>query len=362
MPIFGQAQFLPTALASIRAQTSCFELAVMDATPNDSVQDVLDDYRDILSYHRHGPDKGQSAAIQEGWDHTCGDIVAWLCADDYYFPYTLNEVERIFVERPDIDVVYGDCVFVDQEGQFSRYFPEISDDISVIKWSNCVSQPSCFIRRTALEKVGKLNPSLHYIMDWDLWTRLHENGAKFYYLKKPLSAVRMYRDTKTASGSRERYIEIFNHLKKYTDLKHTIYSLVGFYYQDLSSKQRSFREQLEFNGINFIRLTRDLLNRRSSSKQRVLYGIESYSHQVHGECDIYLPWYKERDPYNLSIRCRGIVNLDISVNRRQSRLLSKADNGFLYTGDDLNNIGNLIHLHLLAPEERSWHLLAVHLE
>jgi glycosyltransferase involved in cell wall biosynthesis len=334
----------------------------MDATPDDSVQEVLESHSDILSYNRHGPDMGQSSAIQEGWDHTCGDIVAWLCADDYYFPYTLREVEKIFVERPDIDVVYGDCVFVDQDGQFSRYFPEISDDISVIKWSNCVSQPSCFIRRAVLEEVGKLNPDLHYIMDWDLWTRLHENGAKFYYLKKPLSAVRMYRDTKTASGSKERYIEIFNHLKHYTDLKHTIYSLVGFYYQDLSSKQRSLREQLEFNGINLIRLTRDLLNRHSPSKQRVLYGIESYSHQVHGECEIFLPWYSERDPYNLSIQCRGIVNLDICINGGPTRVLSKADNVFLYAGDDLNDMGNLIHLRLLAPDKRSWQLSAVHLD
>jgi len=361
MPIFGQAQFLPTALASIRAQASSIELAVMDATPDDSVQGVLDDHRDILSYHRHGPDKGQSAAIQEGWDHTCGDIVAWLCADDYYFPYTLKEVERIFVERPDIDVVYGDCVFVDQNGQFSRYFPEISDDISLIKRSCCISQPSCFVRRKALEKAGPVNPDLHYIMDWDLWTRLYETGAKFYYLKKPLSAVRMYQETKTASGSKARYIEIFNHLKHNTDLKHTIRSMVGFYYQDLLSKHRSFSEQSAFHGINLIRFIKGLLHRRSLSKRRALYGVDSYSDQVQGECEIFLPWYKDAVPHELFIQCKGTANLDVCINGYPARALSKCDEKFVYIGSDLDIAGNLIHIRLLTPDNSSWQLLALHL-
>jgi glycosyl transferase family 2 len=54
----------------------------MDATPNHSVQDVLDNFTGILSYRRHGQDSGQSAAIQEGWDHTDGDIFASLNSDD----------------------------------------------------------------------------------------------------------------------------------------------------------------------------------------------------------------------------------------------------------------------------------------
>jgi len=334
----------------------------MDATPDNSVQEVLDDHRDILSYHRHGPDTGQSAAIQEGWDRTCGDIVAWLCADDYYFPYTLKEVERIFLERPDVDVVYGDCVFVDQAGQFSRYFPEISDDISLIKRSCCISQPSCFVRRKALDQAGPLNPNLHYIMDWDLWTRLYEAGAKFYYLKKPLSAVRMYEETKTASGSKARYLEIFNHLKHNTDLRHTAQSLIGFYYEDLLSKHKSFRKKVELNGINLIRFIRGLLYQHSLPRPKLHYGIEAYSHQVQGECEIFLPWYKDRDPHNLFIQCKGITNLNLCINGRSPRALFKSDDKFVYVGCDLDRVGNLIHLRLLTPDSTPWQLLAVHLD
>lgn len=362
IPVFRQAEFLPTALASIRAQTSQFQLSVMDATPDDSVQEVLENHRDILSYHRYGPDRGQSAAIQEGWDNTSGDIVAWLCADDYYFPYTLQEVERVFTEQPDIDVVYGDSVFVDKTGQFSKYFPEITDDISLIKRSCCISQPSCFIRRTALNKVGPLNRDLHYIMDWDLWTRLYNIGAKFYYLKKPLSAVRMYQETKTASGSKARYIEIFNHLKHYAGLTYTIRSLLGFYYQDLASKQRSFKEQIEFNGINLVRFIKRCLNQRSPSTRQVLYGIDSYSHQVYRGCDIFLPWYKEVYPQNLTIQCKDATDLELLINGDSPRTLFRSGDKLVYVGADLVSARNVIHFRLVTPGNTRWQLLAIHLD
>lgn len=361
IPVFRQAEFLPTALASIRAQTSQFQLSVMDATPDNSVQEVLERHRDILSYHRHGPDNGQSEAIQEGWDNTSGDIVAWLCADDYYFPYTLQEVERVFTEQPNIDVVYGDSVFVDRSGQFVKYFPEISDDISLIKRSCCISQPSCFIRRAALNKVGPLNRDLHYIMDWDLWTRLYNIGAKFYYLKKPLSAVRMYQETKTASGSMARYIEIYNHLKHHTDLAHTFRSLLGFYYQDIASKQRSFKEQIEFNSINLIRFIKHGLNLRLRSTRQVLYGIESYSQRVHRVCDIFLPWYREVYPQNLTIWCKGTNNLELLINGDSPRTLCKNGDRLVYIGADLVGVKNMIHFRLKTPDNTRWQLLAIHM-
>lgn len=74
--------------------------------------------------------------------------------------------------------------------------------------SNIISQPSCFVRAKALFETGLLNEGLHYTMDWDLWVRLYEAGANFYYHPKVLSAVSWDKDTKTASFNRMRYQEL----------------------------------------------------------------------------------------------------------------------------------------------------------
>jgi hypothetical protein len=89
IPVLGQAQFLPTALAGLDAQEAEFELAVMDATSDDSVQFVLKRRAKPIGYSRHG--QSQAAAIQDGGSNVGGDILHWLCADDYQFPFALRE-------------------------------------------------------------------------------------------------------------------------------------------------------------------------------------------------------------------------------------------------------------------------------
>jgi glycosyltransferase involved in cell wall biosynthesis len=180
LPVVGQTRFLPDALTSIAVQTVPLQVAVMDATPDDSVQRVIDRHRERIHYSRHGPDAGQSAAIREGWCETTGDVVGWLCADDCLFPGALAQVAEVFLQHPDVDVVYGDGIFIDHDGRFIRYFPAISEDVGRLPWVNCITQPSCFVRRAAMERVGGVRTDLHYTMDWDLWVRLLLAGCRFH--------------------------------------------------------------------------------------------------------------------------------------------------------------------------------------
>lgn len=362
IPVLGQANFLSTALSSIQAQTCRFQLAVMDATPNHSVQDVLENFAGILSYRRHGEDSGQSAAIQEGWDHTDGDIVAWLCGDDYYFPYTLAEVDKIFSAHPEVDIVYGDTVFVDQEGTFLRYFHEIDEHIASILQSCCISQPSCFIRRSALNKIGRLDAKLHYIMDWDLWIRLYKVGAKFFYLRKPLSVVRMYSETKTASGSNKRYAEINRLLKCNVAFYSRIRALVRFYYSDLPNKKKTVPDNILFHGLNFLRSLKKLVCKFFRKRKKVLYGFESSSNNIYGECEVLLPWYSNHTPRQIVIDCRTVKPLDVYVNGYLQQVVSSSsgmDSCRYVVNVNGNLITNLIELKFCSHSNAPWQFVSL---
>lgn len=293
IPVYQQQKFIPTALKSIQAQKVEYELAVMDATPDNSVQVILDQYADIINYRRHGPDGGQSDAIIEGWDNTSGDVIAWLCADDYYFPNTLLLVQEIFEKNPDVDVVYGDSVYVDANDSFKSYFPSIEKDISCLPIHDCIAQPSCFIRRRAFEDVGGLDKNLHYIMDWDLWTRLYESGAVFRYIHKPLSVTRIYPETKTSGMSFERYREINKHLKKNASLLRRMTSLLGTLHYDLSENERNFLMSIVFKMLNISRRVKNLF---FSKKSKNLYGLEIKNNHINDSCTISLPWYHTKSP------------------------------------------------------------------
>jgi glycosyltransferase involved in cell wall biosynthesis len=358
IPIFRQESFLPSAMESVFVQQKNIQLAVMDATPDDSVQVVLERYRDLLSYHRHGADSGQTAAIQEGWDNTDGDVIAWLCADDYYFPYTIELVKKIFIEHPEIDVVYGDSVFVDETNRFLGYFPAINQSISAITKECCVSQPSCFVRRAAFDQIGgRLNEKLHYIMDWDLWTRLYHSGAKFYYLNKPLSVVRMYEGTKTSSRSWRRFFEISRHLFLNATPLQAVRSMVGFYYQDLLSCRGNSFEMLILKFLNLYQTYKSRNLDSENSNSYFNYGFSNKNNIVCQQIDIYLPWYDVCPPKKVLVNCDLDSAPTAYFNGKQ--LLVDEGTNYLYPSTDVDNSTQILHLQLTSTVDCLWHLYDV---
>ena len=357
IPVCGQANFLPSALESIRVQARDVQVAIMDATPDDSVQIVLKKYQQLLCYDRHGADAGQSAAIQEGWDNTDGEIIAWLCADDYYLPDALDAVKKVFISHPDVDVVYGDAVFVNEAGYFSGYFPAINSDISSILKGDCISQSSCFVRRTALEKSGRLNAELHYIMDWDLWTRLYRSGAKFHYLNKPLSVVRMYEGTKTSSRSWRRFFEIARHLWLNTTKTTALKSLIGLYCQNLLSGHVTGYKLLILKALNFYRHQKHLSQNRNGLIRRYNYGLSPHNNEVENCADVFMPWYNKLPPTLIRVLCDLDTAPEVYLNGLH--LSAKPDTQFCYEIPAIDLSSYLLHLRLSYSAEKTWHLQIV---
>ena len=206
IPNLNQSHFLPSALESLRQQSNPFNLALVDGGSTDNFKEVIEPYSDMIGLLQSEPDAGQAAAIRDGLDRIPGNIVAWLNADDYYFPDTLTRVAHYFEKDQEVDVIYGDAVHVSSAGYFLSYFPAIQEFNAIdLTRVNFICQPACFVRRRAYEQAGKVDPALHYTMDWDLWCRLAACGAKFRYVNEVLAAVRYYPATKTLSRTRRRY-------------------------------------------------------------------------------------------------------------------------------------------------------------
>ena len=298
IPNLNQSHFLPFALESLRYQSVPFRLAVMDGGSTDNFPEVLEQYADIVTYSRSAADKGQAAAIGKGLARVSGEIVSWLNADDYYFPGALDRVAACFEADPNLDVVYGDAIHVTEDGLFLSYFPPIQEfNASDLTRTCFICQPACFVRRSAYERVGGVDASLAYTMDWDLWCRLGRAGAKFRYLHEVLAAVRYYPGTKTLSGDRKRYLEIWRIERKY-GLRWLPWSWVGFYFFDLSFKEhKTVMEKITFSFLKSLRrMKKRLVSHRNLENQTsgTLYGFHRWEPVVVGKGTIHLPWYDKR--------------------------------------------------------------------
>ncbi|MBT3255138.1 MAG: glycosyltransferase [Deltaproteobacteria bacterium] len=306
IPNYNQSHFLPWALEGLRHQSVPFNVALMDGGSSDDFKTVAAFYSDVIDHLESGPDGGQAAAIKKGKARVPGDIVAWLNADDYYFPGTLDRVSSVFEKNPDVDVVYGDAVHVTAEGCFLSYFPPVqSFNPRDLARSCFICQPTCFVRRKVYERVGGIDATLKYTMDWDLWHRLSRAGAKFQYIHEVLAAVRYYPGTKTMSGDRRRYREIWRIERKY-GRRLMPFSWAGFYRYDLSFKeQRNLFESFLLSVLDRLRKSKKRVLRRQGSgnhMNRILYGFRRWEPVVETNCVIHLPWYDRQQWQRLCLQ------------------------------------------------------------
>jgi len=331
VPHLNQSHFLPWALESLRVQSWPYTLAVMDGGSVDNFTECIQNYDNIINYLQSCDDGGQANAIKIGKKIINGDIVAWLNADDYYFPETLSKVASCFQNNPWVDVVYGDAVHVTSEGNFISYFPAIQEYNQKTLFRRCfICQPACFVRRKAYEKAGEIDSGLRYTMDWDLWCRLAETGAKFLYLNEPLAAIRYYQGTKTLSGSRRRYWEIWRIERKYAR-RVLPWSWPGFYKFDLQFRdKKTFYEKYAFAFLNYLSETKRFLSGKYFLNKRYcmpLYGFDPFRDSVDRKCTIHLPWYGKRAWKRLYLGITPLdKNCDVMINGKTFPYSTIAEN------------------------------------
>jgi glycosyltransferase involved in cell wall biosynthesis len=200
-PSFNQGQFLERTLCSVLDQGyPRLEYVVQDGGSADDSAEVLARHADRLSRWESRPDGGQAEAINLAFAHTTGEVMAYLNSDDVLLPGSLAFVARYFAEHPEVDVVYGHRVIIDQwDGEIGRWvMPPHQDD--VLSWCDFVPQETLFWRRHIWDRAGgRIDESFRFALDWDLILRFRDAGARFVRLPRFLGAMRFHAQQKTLS-------------------------------------------------------------------------------------------------------------------------------------------------------------------
>jgi glycosyltransferase involved in cell wall biosynthesis len=200
-PSYNQAAFLERTIRSIQEQDyPHLEYIVQDGGSTDATPAVLERYRALLAHSEARPDRGQAHALNRGFRHATGDILAYLNSDDLLLPGALAYVASYFSRHPDVDVVYSHRVIIDADDrEVGRWVLPPHDD-EVLLWQDYVPQETLFWRRRIWERAGaRLDESYHFALDWDLLVRFREAGAKFARLPRFLAAFRIHPQQKTSA-------------------------------------------------------------------------------------------------------------------------------------------------------------------
>jgi len=212
MPTYNHGRWIDSALRSIFDQgESRLEVLVMDSLSTDETPRILEQYSDRIIWHRR-KDKGQADAINQGFDLARGEVVAWLNSDDTYLPGTFAHVVAAFDADPSLDFIYGDALEIDEDGRIltPNLFTEDCARDRFYFSHDYICQPTLFIRRTALQRVGHLRTELRWFLDYEWITRFFARGLKGKRLPYFLAANRDHPHTKTNSGGLRRWWEIMS--------------------------------------------------------------------------------------------------------------------------------------------------------
>ncbi len=209
---YNMAEYIEQTILSVLSQNyPDLEYIIIDGASTDGTKDIIEKYKNQLAYYISEPDNGMYDAIAKGFNKATGDILAWLNADDVYFPWTLSTVNKVFTEYPETQWLGGKYAFLNEDGQLSNIFPRTSvrsrKDIAN-GWCRDgvlgpLQQESMFWRRGLYDRSGGLDASYRYAGDFELWMRfaLHSELAK---IDIPLAAFRK-RSASLSNAGKNKY-------------------------------------------------------------------------------------------------------------------------------------------------------------
>lgn len=218
-PSFRHARFLATTIESVLSQNyPNLEYVIVDGGSDDGTLDIIRRHEPHLHWWCSEPDGGHYDAVNKGFQHTTGEIMAWINSDDILLPWTLHAVGSIFAALPEVAWIssleqtridyHGHCVGSGRIAGFSR---EAFLDGCYIShpgrrhwFLGCIQQESTFWRRSLWEAAGgSLRSAFSLAGDFDLWARFYRH-AELFGVAAPLAGFRLCEHQRSSAADAYR--------------------------------------------------------------------------------------------------------------------------------------------------------------
>jgi glycosyltransferase involved in cell wall biosynthesis len=201
-PSYNQARYLESTITSVLGQDyPNLEYIIVDGGSTDGSMDIIRRYADRLAWWVSEKDRGQTEAINKGFAQAKGDVLAWLNSDDTYQPHAVAEAVAFLHSHPEVGLVYGEANFIDENGRVIGRFPAAQTDYKRLRRGYVhIPQQAAFWRADLWKKVGLLDPSFYFAMDYDLWVRLARISSLEYLPGRIWANFRLHAQGKTIAA------------------------------------------------------------------------------------------------------------------------------------------------------------------
>lgn len=211
-PSYNSGSYIRQTILSVLTQKDVrIQYVVQDSCSADDTYQIIEDITksDVMRAFidrgstfalKSEKDSGQSNAINRGFRDAEGRFLAWVNADDFYYPDALSLAKRELEKEAGQGMIYGDINYVSQAGAVLKRRSGIPFSYRTLLEAWCfIPQPSAFWTKTLWANVGQLNEELHLCMDYDFWLRC---GLKVTprYIPHVFAGYRIMSSSKTGAS------------------------------------------------------------------------------------------------------------------------------------------------------------------
>lgn len=191
-PSLNQGKFIQDCIDSVKAQVGVeCEHLVIDAGSTDETLAILRNQEGTKWISEN--DAGMSDGINKGFRMASGEWVMWLNCDDFLLPNALKIVADFIGNHPDVDVVHGDCLFVNEDRLLIRRKFDHPVTKPLLAFVGCyIPSTSTLIHSRVIKSDHLLDIQYRVCMDWEYYLRLLREGFRFGYIPEALAGFRWH--------------------------------------------------------------------------------------------------------------------------------------------------------------------------
>ena len=198
IPTYNCAAFLKRSIGSVFAQTyKDYEILVADDGSTDDTKDVVERFFPEVTY-LYQKNRGVSAARNHAVAEGSGELIAYLDADDMWYPKKLERQVAYMDEHHECGIVHSEISVIDEEDRIvhlrfneetKRTVPQGHCLYDLLK-QNHIQTLTVIERRQSFEGAGAFDERLPVAQDYLHWVMIAAEGYTVGYLPEPLGKYR----------------------------------------------------------------------------------------------------------------------------------------------------------------------------
>ena len=242
IPTFNSSQTIQNNLDSIKKQTYLnYEIVIIDNNSTDDTITLIkkNNFKNIKTIIEK--DSGIYDAVNKGILNSTGDLVSILHSDDIYnHNDVLKNVVNAFNQKKNIEIVYGDLVYVKNNNINSvlRYWRpgKFKNDLFLKGWHP--PHPSFFAKKRLFNSYGLYNSKIGNSADVELMHRFMQIfKINFYYLNETLVKMRYGgKSNKNIMSIIRQNLEII----KFLNIQNSLYKIIIFFSYKFIDRLKQF--------------------------------------------------------------------------------------------------------------------------